>query len=155
MVAKPQSITLRMATRRWRCTGTVRFREAIPLGKYWNVLANGVAGRYEPGSGNKLFYFKDHLGSTRTVVDAAGNVKEALDYAKGIPSGLPIRFTHARPHLPERQRDEGEVYGEGMGCGDPLGLLWGALLQPGDWAVAGGRPAGGKISFLLSLHLCI
>ncbi|GEM_PF-7076756 len=53
--------------------------------KYWNILANGVTGRYEPGSGAKFFYLKDHLGSTRVVVDAAGTVKEALDY---YPFGL-------------------------------------------------------------------
>ena len=51
---------------------------------------------------------KDHLGSTRTVV-------KTHDYAKDIPSGLPIWVTHARAHLPERQRDKGEVYGERTG----------------------------------------
>lgn len=48
--------------------------------KYWNILANGVAGRYEPGSGSKFYYLKDHLGSTRAVVNEDGSVKEAYDY---------------------------------------------------------------------------
>ncbi|RMG79144.1 MAG: hypothetical protein D6707_08685, partial [Bacteroidetes bacterium] len=42
--------------------------------KYWNILANGVVGRYEPGSGEKFYYLKDHLGSTRTVVNGSGTV---------------------------------------------------------------------------------
>ena len=53
--------------------------------KYWNLLANDVAGRYEPGSGSKFYYLKDHLGSTRAVVYGNGTVKEALDY---YPFGL-------------------------------------------------------------------
>ncbi|RMG23209.1 MAG: hypothetical protein D6732_24955 [Methanobacteriota archaeon] len=53
--------------------------------KYWNILANGVVGRYEPGSGNKFYYLKDHLGSTRAVINASGSVVEAHDY---YPFGL-------------------------------------------------------------------
>ncbi|RMF54607.1 MAG: hypothetical protein D6748_16235 [Calditrichaeota bacterium] len=52
---------------------------------YWNIVANGVAGRYEPGNGNKFYYLKDHLGSTRAVVNASGTVVEAHDY---FPFGL-------------------------------------------------------------------
>ncbi len=53
--------------------------------EYWNILANGVVGRYEPGSGSKFYYLKDHLGSTRAVVNASGTVVEAHDY---YPFGL-------------------------------------------------------------------
>ena len=52
--------------------------------KYWNILANGVVGRRD-AAGNKFYYLKDHLGSTRAAVNAAGTVKEALDY---YPFGL-------------------------------------------------------------------
>ena len=82
--------------------------------KYWNILANGVVGR-RTASGETLYYVKDHLGYTRAVVDEAGNVNEALDYAKDIPSGLPVWASNARQGLPERQRDKGEVYREIMG----------------------------------------
>ena len=54
LAARRRNITLWMATRRWRFTKTVWCREAIPLGKYWNILANGVVGRYESGSGMKF-----------------------------------------------------------------------------------------------------
>jgi len=57
--------------------------------KYWNPLANGVVGRRD-AAGNKFYYLKDHLGSTRAVVNASGTVVEAHDYAAGIPSGLPV-----------------------------------------------------------------
>ncbi len=52
--------------------------------KYWNILANGVVGRRD-ASGEKLYYLKDHLGSTRAVVDGACTMKEAVDY---YPFGL-------------------------------------------------------------------
>ncbi|RMF60242.1 MAG: hypothetical protein D6748_04580 [Calditrichaeota bacterium] len=52
---------------------------------YWNIVANGVAGMYELGSGNKFYYIKDHLGSTLAVVNASGLVVEAHDY---YPFGL-------------------------------------------------------------------
>ncbi|RMG25792.1 MAG: RHS repeat-associated core domain-containing protein [Methanobacteriota archaeon] len=67
--------------------------------KYWNILANGVAGR-QAAAGNKFYYppqrgrfakgspfdkLRAGLGSTRAVVDGSGNVKEAMDY---YPFGL-------------------------------------------------------------------
>ncbi len=68
---------------------------------YWNIYGNdGVAGRLEVsipqeegegggaeevGSTQKLFYLKDHLGSTRAVMNANGAVVESYDY---YPFGL-------------------------------------------------------------------
>jgi len=52
--------------------------------RYWNIMANGVVGRRE-AAGNKFYYLKDHLGSTRAVVNASGTVVEAHDY---YPFGL-------------------------------------------------------------------
>ncbi len=66
------------------------YRNAIPSGEYWNILANCVVGRYEPGSGSKFYYLKDHLGSTRAVVNSSGTVVEAHDYAEGIPLDYPF-----------------------------------------------------------------
>ena len=83
--------------------------------RYWNILTNGVRGFYRSCSGSKLYYFNYNLGSTCVVANSTGTVIEAHDYAKGIPSGLPIWLINARAHLPERQRDEGEVYGERTG----------------------------------------
>ena len=51
--------------------------------KHWNIVAGGVAGRVE--SGGKLYYLKDHLGSTRSVVNESGAVVESHDY---YPFGL-------------------------------------------------------------------
>ena len=51
--------------------------------KHWNIVAGGVAGRVE--SGGKLYYLKDHLGSTRALVNETGAVVESHDY---YPFGL-------------------------------------------------------------------
>ena len=51
---------------------------------YWNILGHGVEGRYVPGSGYR-YYYKDHLGSTRAVVNATGTILDATDY---YPFGL-------------------------------------------------------------------
>ncbi len=51
---------------------------------YWNMVANGTAGRLK-AIGDKLFYIKDHLGSTRAVVNESGAVVESHDY---FPFGL-------------------------------------------------------------------
>ncbi len=64
--------------------------------------------------------------------ECSGTVVEAHDYAAGIPSGLPVWAADAGERLPEWQRDEGEVYREGAGYGDQMGLLWGAVLL-GCW----------------------
>jgi RHS repeat-associated protein len=51
---------------------------------HWNIIANGqVVGRYEGAT--KKYYWSDHLGSTRVVVDNAGTVLQADDY---YPFGL-------------------------------------------------------------------
>ena len=52
--------------------------------KHWNIVANGIAGRLK-ANGDKLFYIKDHLGSTRAVVNETGGVVESHDY---YPFGL-------------------------------------------------------------------
>lgn len=54
--------------------------------KYWNIFGNGLAGRLD-ASGDKFYYIKDHLGSTRAVIDNSGTVVEAHDY---YPFGLRI-----------------------------------------------------------------
>jgi len=52
--------------------------------QHWNLLGLGVEGRYVPGSGYR-YYYKDHLGSTRAVVNATGTILDATDY---YPFGL-------------------------------------------------------------------
>ncbi len=72
---------------------------------YWNIYGNdGIGGRLEasippdeeagegaggeepgPGAPQKLFYLKDHLGSTRAVMNTNGAVVESYDY---YPFGL-------------------------------------------------------------------
>lgn len=51
---------------------------------HFNLVGNGTFGRWEPG-GARRYYVTDHLGSTRAVVDDAGNVLETFDY---YPFGL-------------------------------------------------------------------
>ncbi|MEX2345025.1 MAG: Ser-Thr-rich GPI-anchored membrane family protein [Balneolaceae bacterium] len=51
---------------------------------HMNLVGNGTFGRWEPG-GTKRYYIKDHLGSTRAVVNDVGTVLEAFDY---YPFGL-------------------------------------------------------------------
>ena len=105
---------------------TVAVNENIAI-KYWHILANGVFGKRD-ATGNTFYYLMNHLGSTRAVVNSSGAVVEAHDYAVGIPLGLPVWPADARQGLPERQRDEGEVYGEGKRQRDRVGLFWGAVL---------------------------
>lgn len=50
---------------------------------YWNIVGNGVEGRYE--AGKYYFYVKDHLGSTRMVMRNDNTIVEANDY---YPFGL-------------------------------------------------------------------
>lgn len=83
---------------------------------YWNIYGNdGIVGRLEvsippdeeagegaggeepgPGAPQKLFYLKDHLGSTRAVMNTNGAVTESYDY---YPFGLkmPGRIYPATP----------------------------------------------------------
>ncbi len=51
---------------------------------YWNIVTNGTAGRLKT-NGDKVFYIKDHLGSTRAVANESGTVVESHDY---FPFGL-------------------------------------------------------------------
>ena len=51
---------------------------------YWNIVTNCTMGRLK-ANGDKLFYIKDHLGSTRVVVNESGTVVESHDY---FPFGL-------------------------------------------------------------------
>jgi len=69
--------------------------------QHWNILGHGVEGRYVPGSGYR-YYYKDHLGSTRVVVNEAGDVQDATDY---FPFGL---------HMPGRSFTTGTGTKEGF-----------------------------------------
>lgn len=52
-----------------------------PALRYWNyVRPDGVVIGRQPLSGNPLYYHRDHLGSTRTVVNSSGSVVETYDY---------------------------------------------------------------------------
>ena len=51
---------------------------------HFNLIGNDTFGRWEPG-GARRYYVKDHLGSTRAVVDTLGNLLETFDY---YPFGL-------------------------------------------------------------------
>jgi RHS repeat-associated protein len=52
-----------------------------PALRYWNyVRPDGVVIGRQPLSGNPLYYHRDHLGSTRTVVNSWGSVVETYDY---------------------------------------------------------------------------
>ncbi|MGD8782764.1 MAG: RHS repeat-associated core domain-containing protein, partial [Ignavibacteria bacterium] len=48
--------------------------------QYVNLLGADVFGKYVPDEAEYYFYVKDHLGSTRVVVDGSGNPKEAYEY---------------------------------------------------------------------------
>jgi len=75
--------------------------------KHWNILAGGaVVGRYE--SGAKRYYHRDHLGTTRVVVDASGTVKEARDYypfGLAMPGRTTLTGTGAREGYTSKERD--------------------------------------------------
>jgi RHS repeat-associated protein len=76
---------------------------------YWNILRpdGTVIGRRQ-GS-NRLYYHRDLLGSTRTVVNASGDVEQTWDYypfglempGRSIPTG-----TTARERFTGHERDE-------------------------------------------------
>jgi len=55
--------------------------------QFWNLYGNGLFGRQEAG-GAKKYYLKDHLGSTRQVINSSGSLLEYYDY---YPFGLVLR----------------------------------------------------------------
>lgn len=77
---------------------------------YWNVLANGVVGRME-ANGDRFYYLKDHLGSTRAVMNTNGAVVESYDY---YPFGLkmPGRIYPATPTVTKNLFTGKELDGE-------------------------------------------
>jgi RHS repeat-associated protein len=73
--------------------------------KHWNIVASGrVVGRRDV-NGAKFFYVRDNVGSTRAVVNGAGQVVETSDY---FPFGLalPGRGLAATP--PTREKFTGK-----------------------------------------------
>jgi RHS repeat-associated protein len=76
---------------------------------YWNILRpdGTVIGRRD--SGGRLYYIRDHLGSTRTIINATGGVEQTYDY---YPFGLdmPQRMSqtgdYARERFTGHERDE-------------------------------------------------
>jgi RHS repeat-associated protein len=58
--------------------------------QYVNLLGADVFGKYVPDDVEYYYYVKDHLGSTRAVVDGSGNPKEAYEY---YPFGKIARST--------------------------------------------------------------
>jgi RHS repeat-associated protein len=58
--------------------------------QYVNLLGADVFGKYVPDDAEYYYYVKDHLGSTRVVVDGSGNPKEAYEY---YPFGKIARST--------------------------------------------------------------
>jgi len=78
---------------------------------YWNIHGNGLEGRYDNPNVvfHKRYYHKDHLGSTRVVVNQDGTVIGSYDY---YPFGLemPGRSTTTgsatREKFTGHQRDE-------------------------------------------------
>jgi RHS repeat-associated protein len=55
--------------------------------KHWNLYGNGLIGRLED-SGTKKYYVRDHLGSTRQVINDSSTPLEYYDY---YPFGLVLR----------------------------------------------------------------
>lgn len=54
---------------------------STPAHKYWNFLRpDGVVIGRQPLYNNPLYYHRDHLGSTRTVINSQGTVVETFDY---------------------------------------------------------------------------
>jgi RHS repeat-associated protein len=76
---------------------------------YWNIVRpDGVVIGRREGS-NRLYYHRDHLGSTRAVVNASGSVVQTYDY---YPFGLEMpgrsltSGTTARERFTGHERDE-------------------------------------------------
>ncbi len=52
---------------------------------HFNLVGNSIFGRFEPPTGSRRYYIKDHLGSTRVVKNSSGTVLSTYDY---YPFGL-------------------------------------------------------------------
>jgi hypothetical protein len=119
------------------------------------------------------YLFADHLGSTRAVWDGTG-VKARYDY---LPFGEPVAadrngrgaascaagvggvFSVERG-CAAKAGDGARVYRQGAGCGDGVGLFWGAVYERGARQVyesgsAAEQRASRQPADLEPLQLCI
>ncbi|RMG32233.1 MAG: hypothetical protein D6732_13650 [Methanobacteriota archaeon] len=73
---------------------------ALPRVVYFNYLTPPgelLGQKFVDASNNEEdhFFIKDHLGNIRVTLSETGAVLASEDFAKGIPSGLPLRQSAA------------------------------------------------------------
>lgn len=69
----------------------------------WNLYGLDQIGHMKADAG-KFFYLKDHLGSTRAVIDTLNQVVSAQDYPEGMPSARPVGLYSGKPELSDRKQ---------------------------------------------------